>query len=240
MWNVAMGNGGRGWTMSGSTVIEGSSARLTAVTAIMTASVMVATIVLQIPIPATGGYFNLGEALVYISALLFGPFVGAFAGGVGSMLADVSTGFAPFAPGTFAVKGIEGLVVGYLSKKATSGKTRKVGGKISIIVGSAMAFSLWVLGMAGGFEPLAWIMISVLAGILLGYVVYLSKVNGAIITLSMLAGGMCMVIGYFLYEQFIMGTIGAIFEIPFNILQALVGIVIAFPVSNRVSLAIAS
>jgi len=30
------------------------------------------------------------ETIVYAAALLFGPFVSAFAGGVGSMLADVS------------------------------------------------------------------------------------------------------------------------------------------------------
>ena len=30
-----------------------------------------------IPIPATSGYFNMGETTIYVAALLFGPFVGA-------------------------------------------------------------------------------------------------------------------------------------------------------------------
>ncbi len=46
----------------------------------------------QIPpisIPATSGYFNLGEPVIYIVALVAGPLTGALAGGVGASLADV-------------------------------------------------------------------------------------------------------------------------------------------------------
>ena len=53
-----------------------------------------------IPIPATSGYFNIGETTIYIAALVFGPFVGALAGGIGSSLSDIYLGFALFAPGT--------------------------------------------------------------------------------------------------------------------------------------------
>ncbi len=70
-----------------------------------------------IPIPATGGYFNIGEATIYVAALIFGPFVGAFSGGVGAMLADVSLGYVAFAPGTLIIKGVEGAIVGFLSIK---------------------------------------------------------------------------------------------------------------------------
>ncbi|WXG43169.1 MAG: ECF transporter S component [Promethearchaeati archaeon SRVP18_Atabeyarchaeia-1] len=236
--------------MPRSDFIGGSSARFTAVTAIMTASVMVATIAFQLSIPATGGYFNFGESLVYISALLFGPLVGGFAGGIGSMLADAATGYLVFAPGTLVSKGVEGLVAGFLSERARLRKARKVGKKISLVVGSAIGLSLAALGITGvaiqptwppvaiTLEPLIWVLVSILAGVLVGYVVYRSEVNGVIITLSMLAGGACMVIGYFLYELFLVGYIYAAAEIPFNIMQSLTGIVIAFPVSNRVRRAI--
>jgi uncharacterized membrane protein len=233
-------------------VIGGSPTMLTAVTAVMTASVMVATIAFQLSIPATGGYFNFGESLVYISALLFGPLVGGFAGGVGSMLADAATGYVAFAPGTLVSKGIEGLVVGFLAEKVRRSKSRKAGRGISVLVGLAIGVSLAALGITGVviqptwlpvaivLEPLIWIVLSALGGILVGYVVYRSEVNGVIITLSMLAGGACMVLGYFLYEQLVMGNIYAAVEIPFNIMQSLAGIVIAFPVSNRVRQAIMS
>ncbi len=73
------------------------------------------TTVLMIPIPATGGYFNFGDAGVMITGLLFGPWVGCFAGGIGSMLGDVILGYSEFAPLTLLAKGLEGLLVGLIA-----------------------------------------------------------------------------------------------------------------------------
>ncbi|MEM2094882.1 MAG: ECF transporter S component, partial [Candidatus Bathyarchaeia archaeon] len=66
------------------------------------------------PVPATGGYINIGDAMVFVSALLFGPIVGGFAGGVGSALADLLGGYLVFAPITLVVKGLEGFVAGLI------------------------------------------------------------------------------------------------------------------------------
>ena len=35
----------------------------------------IGTLVIRIPIPATGGYFNLGDTFVMIAALLYGPVI---------------------------------------------------------------------------------------------------------------------------------------------------------------------
>ncbi len=88
-----------------------------AIRALFTAFVCVATMVLVVPIPATGGYFNLGETVIYIAAMLFGGVVGGFVGGIGSALADLLLGFSAFAPITLVVKGIEGFVVGTIAYK---------------------------------------------------------------------------------------------------------------------------
>jgi uncharacterized membrane protein len=69
-----------------------------ALTVVFTALVTAATMVLSVYFPLTRGYFNLGETMVYLSALVGGPFVGAFAGGVGSALADILLGYNAFAP----------------------------------------------------------------------------------------------------------------------------------------------
>jgi uncharacterized membrane protein len=70
----------------------------------------------SISIPATSGYFNIGETAIYIAALIFGPLAGAIAGGVGAMIADAL--LAPqFAVGTLIIKGLEGAIVGSLSRK---------------------------------------------------------------------------------------------------------------------------
>src|SRR5207253_5936047 len=62
------------------------------VTAVFTALVFLSTYLFQIPIPATQGYFNLGDIMIFITALTFGSRVGGFAGGIGSALSDALGG----------------------------------------------------------------------------------------------------------------------------------------------------
>jgi uncharacterized membrane protein len=164
------------------------SPALIAVTAIFTAVIfIIISQIPPIPIPATSGYFNLGETAIYVAALLFGPFVGAFAGGIGAALSDVYLGFAHFAPGTLIIKGLEGAVVGLLNIKL---KKRIQNTSLRAII-------------------------------------------------SVIIGGSVMVLGYFLYENllavFIPGLeIYALIEVPFNIAQMLVGLVIAVPIVHAV------
>lgn len=74
----------------------------------------VATMVLQIPVPATGGYINFGDTVIFATAIVFGPVAGLLAGGIGSALADLLSGYGQWAPFTLVVKGLEGLICGYL------------------------------------------------------------------------------------------------------------------------------
>lgn len=82
---------------------------------IMAALVCVATLVFRIPNPM-GGYFNVGDVMVFVSALTFGPIVGGIAGGIGSSLADL-IGFPVFALPTLIIKGAEGLLTGLITDK---------------------------------------------------------------------------------------------------------------------------
>ena len=84
----------------------------------MAALVAVATYIIQIPVPATGGYINFGDIMIFVSALTFGPVVGGLAGGVGSALSDVLSGYAfTYAPFTLVIKGIEGAIAGTISNQ---------------------------------------------------------------------------------------------------------------------------
>ena len=92
---------------------------------------------LHIPGPSSS-YFNLGEVAIYTIALTFGGRAGAVAGGVGSALMDIILGYSIWAPFTFVIKGLEGLVVGKIAGGEKSGMDRKifaivVGGNIMII-----------------------------------------------------------------------------------------------------------
>jgi uncharacterized membrane protein len=159
-----------------------SAAFKVAVAAIFAALVAVATLLFVVPIPATSGYFNLGETLIYVAALLLGPAVGVVAG-AGASIADVLVA-AQYAPGTFAIKAIEGFLVGFIYKELN----RKIK---SITVCASIAVAV------GGFE---------------------------------------MVAGYFLYETLALGYPAALAlaEVPFNIVQMSVGLVIAVPVLHGV------
>ncbi len=84
-------------------------------TIVMTALVTVSTLLIRIPNPM-GGYFNLGDVMIFVSALTFGPIVGGFAGGLGSAIADI-IGFPLFAVPTLIIKGLEGLIAGLITNK---------------------------------------------------------------------------------------------------------------------------
>src|SRR3989454_1287500 len=97
------------------------------VTAVFTALVFLSTYLFQIPIPATQGYFNLGDIMIFITALTFGPTVGGFAGGIGSALSDALGGFGTFAPFTFIIKRSAGFVAGLISRRSVQRRTLMVG-----------------------------------------------------------------------------------------------------------------
>ena len=74
-------------------------------TGVLMALACVATMVIQIPSP-THGYMNLGDCVVLLSGCLLGPVYGAVAGGVGSALADLLSGYAVYVPGTLVIKAV--------------------------------------------------------------------------------------------------------------------------------------
>ncbi|MBI4277203.1 MAG: ECF transporter S component [Armatimonadetes bacterium] len=132
------------------------------------ALVTVATMVLRIPIPATQGYFNLGDALIYTTALLFGPRFGLVAGGLGSALADVLGGYQQFAIATLIIKGLEGYVAGTLGREKTQTAARAaacLAGGAVMVAGYflAEAFALG-LGVAAAAAEIPANVVQVVAG----------------------------------------------------------------------------
>jgi len=52
--------------------------------------------------------------MIYLSVIILGPFFGAFAAGVGSMLADLLSGYAQYAVPTLIIKSIMALIMGLI------------------------------------------------------------------------------------------------------------------------------
>lgn len=84
-------------------------------TIMMTTLVAFSTLAIRIPNPM-GGYFNLGDVMIFVAALTFGPIIGGISGGIGSAIADI-IGFPLFAIPTLIIKGLEGLIAGIIADK---------------------------------------------------------------------------------------------------------------------------
>ena len=148
-----------------------------AISAIMASLVCATTLLIQFPIPATQGFFNVGDAMVMVAAITFGPIVGFFAGGIGSSLADLIGGWYVWIPFTLVIKGLEGF-----------------------LAGSIMVLDEEDLGVKK--KVVAWIV-----------------------------AGSEMVVGYFLVQYYMYGLGAALTEMPFNILQMVVGGILGIPLS---------
>ena len=77
--------------------------------ALFAALTFVATMVIQIKLTANG-YVNIGDCMVVVSGVFLGPVYGALSAGIGSMLADIISGYFVYVPATFIIKAIMALV----------------------------------------------------------------------------------------------------------------------------------
>ena len=93
-----------------------------AVVAVLTAVVVVFTLVIRIP--TTKGYLNLCDVAICFIAFTFGPVSAFLAAGLGTAIADLISGYAQWAPISFVVHGIEGLLIALIVRKQPLSKMR--------------------------------------------------------------------------------------------------------------------
>lgn len=86
-------------------------------TALFMALCCIATMIIKLPTPGTGGYVHLGDAFVVLSGILLGPVYGALAGGIGSALADLLGGYFIYVPITLIIKAVIAGGVGLIYHK---------------------------------------------------------------------------------------------------------------------------
>lgn len=114
-------------------------------TALFAALICVATMIVQIPIPATGGYANLGDGVILMCAFLMNPVYALIAAGLGSMLADVLAGYMSYALGTLVIKAgvalIATLIYNRFGRNASARKAF-----VTMIVAAVLAEIFMVLG----------------------------------------------------------------------------------------------
>lgn len=233
-----------------------STAIQLALAAVSTSLVCVVTMIFSVYVPDTRGFFNIGETMVYTSALLFGPIIGAFAGGVGSSFADLLLGYWYYVPATLIIKAGEGAIVGSLGRRRPQFRS-KLSWK-AFTFGVALAIGT-LLGTVGSIyysgtvqlylgipppqdpnviffvPPEFWYLLA-------AFVIFLITIAGFALepefgwpAFATLIGGTEMVAGYFLYQKFLLFPLFgieavAVAEIPFNVGQMLIGLVVALPI----------
>lgn len=202
-----------------------------------------ATAFFTVYIPETKGYFNLGETGVYISSLLLPPVWAAMAAGMGSALADIVLGYHIYAPATLIIKSAEGFLASLLVRRLSKLRLGRATGTLVLV---AVPLPLAILGAVfytgavelytiGGTIPTQlnaafWILAALALAAYLAYM-GLKGLSKPHLCVSFTAGGVVMVVGYFLYQQVVLG-VAAFVEVPFNIMQMLVGSSIALLVER--------
>ena len=129
------------------------------ITALFAALICVATMLVRIPIPATGGYANLGDGVILICAFLMHPLWAVIAAGLGSMLADLLAGYASYALATLVIKAGVALAAALVFQRF--GRNRPAGKSLAVMVAAGILaeifmvlgyffFEAVVLGMGAG------------------------------------------------------------------------------------------
>lgn len=124
--------------------MERTSKRLV-IAALMAAFTCIATMIIKIPTP-TFGYIHLGDALVLLSGIVLGPITGGLAAGIGSMFADIFSGYVSWAPATLIIKALTAGIAGFLFHRLNRHKKSARSNAIHIIIGGLIGEAIMVIG----------------------------------------------------------------------------------------------
>lgn len=160
---------------------KSNSALKTSLIAVLTALVVVFTIIVKVPTP-TKGYLNLCDLAICFIAFTFSPLTAFIAGGLGTAIADIISGYPQWAPISFIVHGVEGLVVALIVKR--SAKDISNGVKVPFYK-ILLAMVLGIIIVAGGYFVLSAIFMS------LGFAAAAAGIPG-----NLLQAGVGVVVGY--------------------------------------------
>lgn len=186
--------------------------RLLALAALMAALVFAMTLVRLFPTPP-GGYIHLGDGGINFAAFAFGPWVGGAVGGLGTCLADITGGYFQYAIFSFVIHGLQGIAVGWLSRPMRRAGRSPAGPRPTSEDPAADSPGPDLQG--GSTQRL---------------LTALRRQGPEIARLGLAAtvGGVIVVLGYIPAGLIIAGQV-AWAEVPWNIVQVVMGAVIGIP-----------
>ena len=96
-------------------MIEVTKTRDLVLVALFVAIVYIATWIISLPVMPGGGLVHTGTAALFVISVCFGPKKGAIAGSVGMALFNLTSIWVAWAPYTFVIRLVMGLIIGYVA-----------------------------------------------------------------------------------------------------------------------------
>lgn len=144
-------------------------------TALMAALIFVATFLIKIPNPATGGYSHMGDCMIFLAVVFLGRKNGSMAAGIGGALSDFLAGAPIWILPTFIIKYIMAFIMATIIKKQPeSKKLQLIGatvGGIFQIIGYTLA-KVILIGVAPALMSVPNVSIQTAVGIVLFIALY--------------------------------------------------------------------
>ena len=144
-------------------------------TALMAALIFVATFLIKIPNPATGGYSHMGDCMIFLAVVFLGRKNGSMAAGIGGALSDFLAGAPVWILPTFIIKYIMAFIMATIIKKQPeSKKLQLIGatvGGIFQIIGYTLA-KVILIGVAPALMSVPNVSIQTAVGIVLFIALY--------------------------------------------------------------------
>lgn len=101
-----------------------SNTKKTVLAALMAAITAIVGRIVVIPLPGNG-FLNISDAVVCLCGVVLGPVWGGIAAGLGGLLTDLLAGFAVYAPASFAIKFLMGVICSVAASKTASKSSKK-------------------------------------------------------------------------------------------------------------------
>lgn len=141
-----------------------------AMTALMAALVFVATYLIKIPNPATGGYSHMGDCMIFLGVVLLGRKNGAIAGALGGALSDLLAGAALWILPTLIIKFILAFIMGTIIESEPDSRKLQLAGAVLGGIFQIVAYTLAkvvLLGAKVAFASLPNVTIQTTVGVVL-------------------------------------------------------------------------
>ncbi|MBP1737094.1 MAG: hypothetical protein H6Q60_975 [Oscillospiraceae bacterium] len=158
---------------------QNSSVRKIVMASMLATLTFVATRVIQIPLIGSG-YVHLGDCFVLLSGWLMGPFYGAAAAGIGSMLADLLSPYAIYGPATLVIKALSAMLAAvtvapfgrlFGRSDALARIASGISGGIVVPLGYFI-FELWIFGFGVAIIDMPGIALKEVFGIVCAMLVF--------------------------------------------------------------------